>query len=218
MQDAETLIAVPDTVAESLRQMLSQLGRNGMLPERLSVVAALREEGVTYISRALAALAAHDYGARVCLVDLNWWWPSDHLWQGEAPGGLAAVLNGKLALNDALVNSGWPQLSILPAGRLERQERPVAARSQALKAVLDELSSQFDHLILDVPALLATSDAVPLASNGALNCLVVRQGAAGVEDVRLALDKIQHLPLAGVILNRVKIAAPNALVRLIADR
>mgnify|MGYP003903333697 CR=1 FL=1 len=218
MLEAEPLIDVPDSAAESLRQMLAQLGRNGMLPERLSVVAALREEGVTFISQALAALIAHDYGTKVCLVDLNWWWPSDHLRMADARGGLAAVLNGKLPLDEALVYSGWPQLSILPAGRLEQYERPVVARSQGLRDVLDDLASQFDHLILDIPALLATSDAVPLASNGTMTCLVVRQGVTGIEDVRPALDKIQHLPLAGVILNRVRISTPGPLVRLFADR
>jgi Mrp family chromosome partitioning ATPase len=99
---------------------------------------------------------------------------------------------------------------------LARQDRPVYSRSQALQMLIHELGSRFDYLILDVPAILATNDAVPLASLGSACCMVVRQGATGISDVEQALDEIDHLTVLGVVLNRVKMSTPPGLVKLVS--
>ena len=90
------------------------------------------------------------------------------------------------------------------------------AHSQALKLLIDELGQRFNYLILDVPAILATNDAVPLASLGSACCLVVRQGETPINDVQLALDEIDHLSVLGAVLNRVKFIMPPGLVRLVS--
>src|SRR5215813_8288220 len=59
----------PSGVTRSLRYLLS----GGHIPGRLSITSALHGEGVTAISRTLAALIANDWQARTCWVDLNWW-------------------------------------------------------------------------------------------------------------------------------------------------
>lgn len=89
------------------------------------------------------------------------------------------------------------------------------ARSQELQDVINNLSTRFDFLILDIPAIHSTSDAIPLASLGDACCLVVRQGITTVEDVRLGLDEIDHIPMLGVVLNRVKLATPTFVTKLI---
>jgi len=45
-------------VVDNLRYMVTRILRNGQLPSRLSMVSALRGEGVTYLSQALAATIA----------------------------------------------------------------------------------------------------------------------------------------------------------------
>lgn len=205
-----------DEVVESMTHLITRINRDAPLPNRLSIVAALRGEGVTYISRALAITLTRDMGARVCLVDLNWWYPSDSLPISSENGGLAAVLSGEATLGDVLVHTGWPNLNFLPAGKVARQDRPALARSQVLRNVLSELNHSYDHLILDIPAILATADAVPLASLGTACCLVVRHGATWAEDVKLALDEIDHLPILGVVMNKVNLATPSLFVKLIS--
>lgn len=208
-------LVLPIAVVEVLRRTISRLILKGNLPAELSLVSALRQEGVTYISRALAAIIANDLDARVCAVELNWWWPDQTYQPAQQNGGLAAVLAGKLKLKSALAPTGNSKLAILPAGRMPLLERPVHSRSARLKEVVRELKQQYDYLVFDVPAILTTNDAIPLAALGSGCCLVVNQGVTSVEKVRQALDDIDHLPIVGVIMNKVRIATPSWLTQLI---
>jgi succinoglycan biosynthesis transport protein ExoP len=211
-----TAFTFPEEVVYSMRNLITRLTRRDALPKRLSILAALSGEGVTYVTRALAATIANDLGLSICVVDLNWWFPSSSPLTSHKQGGLAEVLSGEATLSDALVHTGWPNLSLLPAGQVARQNRPILARSRALKKILQELTQSYDHLVLDIPAILGTVDAVPLASLGTACCLVVRQGVTWSEDVKLALNQIDHLSIDGVLMNKVKLATPPGLVKLIS--
>ncbi len=101
---------------------------------------------------------------------------------------------------------------------MPRDDRPVVAHSRYLKGMLDELNQQFDYLILDIPAILATSDAVSLASLGSACCLVIRQGVTRVEDVRLALDEASQLTMLGVVLNQFTLKTPKQILRFMPAR
>lgn len=216
--NGETAMIFSEGLVEQIRYMLARIQQDSNLPKKLALAAALRSEGVTHTAYALATVMAHDLKVRVCLVDLNWWWPSPSPLTAGEPKGLAGVLQNEISLEEALVASGWPGLSLLPAGKLDRTIRPVIARSKELKDAVDELSLKFDYLILDIPAILATSDAVPLAGLADACCLVVQHGTTPAEDSKGALEEIRHLPVLGVILNRSKFTTPAPLLRLLATR
>ena len=239
------LYTFPAEVVDSMRHMATSLMYKGALPARISMVAALREEGVTYTTLALATTLAYDLAVRVCVVELNWWSPGikTQALQGmdQAPAtprrsrrakpkqsevqpaeameadslaavgtaGLAAVLTGSAPLDEALVQTALPNLALLPAGDLTLAQRPAMARSDALKACIDRLGRRFDHIMLDIPAILATSDAIALASLGSACCIVVRQGVTPASNVRRALDDVKHLPMLGVILNQADTKLPR---------
>jgi hypothetical protein len=46
-------------------------------------------------------------------------------------------------------------------------------------------------------------------------CLVVHQGVTPVESLRLALDGIRQMPVAGVVLNRYRTIVPGWMLNLI---
>jgi Mrp family chromosome partitioning ATPase len=240
------LYTFPGEVINSMRHMETALLYKGVLPARIAMVAALREEGVTYSTLALATTLAYDLAVRVCVVELNWWSPgmntqpepedpssdgspksrrakkqkaSVESQEAAAPTsgthGLAAVLTGALKLDDALVQTALPNLALLPAGDLSPAQRPAMARGDALKACIEQLGHRFDHLLLDIPAILATSDAMALASLGAACCVIVRQGVTPVSNVRRALDDIKHLPMLGVVLNQSRTTLPRWVRALI---
>jgi Mrp family chromosome partitioning ATPase len=207
----------PGEVIENLRSMVTRIGKNGNFPASLALMSALRGEGVTYLTQALATILAHDLSARVCLVDLNWWRPSSIPWVAPENPGIAGVLAGKADLNDVIIPTGWKNLALLPAGKLARQERPVWSRSQELKMLFDKLRNHYDTLILDVPAILETNDSVPLSALASACCLVVRQGETHINDVQQALDEIDHLNILGVVMNCGRIATPVELFKLISQ-
>lgn len=213
--DDKTLLTIPENVIVDLRRMVTRIDRVDRLPPRLAVISALPGEGVTYISRALAATIANDLGRKVCIVELNWWSPSSFM--EPVGGGLATVLTEESTMDEEIIETGWKKLSVLPAGVISKQDRPIVARSTTLKETIYQLSEKFDHLIMDVPAIRLTSDAVPIASLGNACCLVIQQGVTTIEDVRQSLDEIDHLSILGVVLNQVHINTPEKLISLIPN-
>ncbi|HEU4325435.1 MAG TPA: chromosome partitioning protein [Roseiflexaceae bacterium] len=231
LQEAPAGAFDPELIG-GMRRMLTRLSYQGRLPGRLALLAALRGEGVTTAALALGATLASDQGVRVCVVELNWWAPGLETlitaapptpkrgWFGHkqppppAPAaasgpGLAGVLDGSVSLDEALIPSTLPNLALLPAGDLPAERRPAAARGAELKARIGQLSRRFEHVILDVPAVLGTSDAIALAALGEACAMVVRQGVTPAASVRAALDEIGHTRVLGVILNRVRISTPR---------
>jgi hypothetical protein len=227
-----------------MRHMETSLLYQNALPARISMIAALCDEGVTYTTLALATTLAYDLAVRVCVVELNWWSPGirtqplpedqitkissrklrrskkqhnnnssanteDMLTQASGTTGLAAVLMGNATLDETLIQTALPNLMVLPAGNLSPAQRPAMARHDTLKACIEQLSRRFDHILLDIPAILATSDAIALASLGTSCCLVIRQGVTPMSNVHRALEDIKHLPILGVILNQTKIHLPR---------
>ena len=81
--------------------------------------------------------------------------------------------------------------------------------------MIDSLAWRFDHLILDIPSVLATNDAIPLASHGTGCCLVIRQGVTPVVKVRAALLDLDHLHNIGVIMNQVKVHTPSFIINMV---
>src|SRR5512138_478639 len=73
----EAWATFPLTVVDPMRRLISRMGRKESIPARLSFVAALRQEGVSYITWAFATTLAYDLKTSVCIVELNWWWPSE---------------------------------------------------------------------------------------------------------------------------------------------
>jgi Mrp family chromosome partitioning ATPase len=214
--DSDALYRFPPELVQALRHMVTKLNRAQKLPPKIAVVSALRQEGVSFVTQALAAVMAHDLSRRVCLVDLNWWWPSTAMHElANHRHGLLPLLHGEVSLENAVVQTNHPHLSILPAGALPAGQRPVIARGDALQTVIATLSRQVDHIILDVPAILTTSDAIPLASLGDACCVVVQQGISSRATVKRALAEIDHLPMLGVIMNRVQVATPASLLKWI---
>jgi Mrp family chromosome partitioning ATPase len=244
--DGAPLYTFPGSVINSMRHLETTLMYKGTLPARIAMIAALRQEGVTYTTLALATTLAYDLNVRVCVVELNWWSPGirtepipedensktkprkqrharkpkvessatavesqETAIQLSSTTGLAAVLIGNITLDEALIQTALPNLMLLPAGALPLSQRPVMARHDTLKACIKQLSRRFDHILLDVPAILGTSDAIALASLGTACCVVVRQGVTPMSQVRRALDDVKHLTMLGVVLNQARMTLPN---------
>jgi Mrp family chromosome partitioning ATPase len=205
----------PSKVAASLRYFLArvQLHDADGLPSRLAITSALIGEGVTYVSRSLAAVVAYDTMATVVLVDLNWRRPTPGA--EDVSPGLADVIEKGIPLDDVIVPTSNPRLSLVPAGEVPVARRPALASGQGLADALDELEKRFDHLLLDLPAVLATSEAMNLSQFADAYALVVRQGATSEAQVEAALEEMQGGEVLGVILNRFDSSIPRRIRRLV---
>jgi Mrp family chromosome partitioning ATPase len=216
LNGGEIQINFKNEIIQGLRQLVTRVQQNGGFPERLSVVSALRKEGVSYISQALATTMAHDLDCQICLVDLNIWWPDDFFQTSLEQPSLLQILTEDIQLEQVLLPTDYPNLKILRSGEIPRQKRPVLAKSKELADFIDNLNIHFDYVILDIPAILATTDSVTLASLGNVACLVIQQGVTQVGDVSQALDEIEHLEMMGSVLNNIRIATPKPILKVLS--
>jgi MinD-like ATPase involved in chromosome partitioning or flagellar assembly len=218
LQEEQPWMTFPAHIVESVRQMSNRICRVTPFPKRLALFSALRQEGTTYLSRAIGATLAKDLSSSFCVVELNWWWPTSDLPTSYQAGGLAAVMTGQTALEEALIRTAMPNLTILPAGNLEVDLRSTISRGATFNTAIEYLQEHFDHLILDIPAILSVNEAIPLASQAETCCFVIQQGVTTIENVKLALDEVSHLPISGVVMNQVKFYTPPLVLNFIPQQ
>jgi Mrp family chromosome partitioning ATPase len=211
--DGAPLITFPGVVIQDYRRMITRLINESQLPARVALIATLPEEGVTYTALALGTILANDWCKRVGVIELNWHRPGmlNFVPSSSSPG-LAAVLENGASLDEVLIQTSLEGLALLPAGEMAFGRRTLRARGAELKTVIEQLAARFDHLILDIPAIRLTSDAIPLAALGNAACLVIRQGVTPSPEVKRALDDMQHLQMLGAVLNRVRVQTPRLIL------
>ena len=232
-------------VIQSIRYMATDLTLNTELPPRVAIIAALRGEGVTFTAVAMGLTLASDTSANICVVELNWWAPGmislldpkviaaehnrmrrgrqDRVKKEPPPvstaladyPGVANVLAGEVSLDDAIIHTDMPNFDLLPAGELSIAKRPSAARSSALRKLLDQLSERYDYLFLDIPAIRTTSDAIALVTLANACIVVVQHGATSTASVQNAMDEVKVMTMLGVVLNKVSINMPDWIRSLV---
>jgi Mrp family chromosome partitioning ATPase len=84
-----------------------------------------------------------------------------------------------------------------------------------MAAVVDAMRQTYDVIILDLPAILANSDAVLLTDLADGVICVVRAGVTPASMVMRSLDQIDETKLRGLVLNSSASAIPGWLRRLL---
>ena len=107
---------VPAVVCEQIRSMVNRLrltGGAGELTQRIGIVSTLSGEGTTTVARALGLVLSHDFGLRVCIVDLNFWSPFEWSNPDEVRSGLAEVLAAGVPVDAVTLHTGNIGLTLL---------------------------------------------------------------------------------------------------------
>lgn len=156
----------------------------------LSVLSAQRGEGRSYVAANLA-VSFSQLGHRTLLIDTNFRHSKLHDQFGVSNRrGLSTLLLGKGSSSFFLSVEGLRNLFILPSGPLP--PNPQELLSQAyFPDLLNELSKQFDLLILDTAAGLPYSDATAVALRTSASIVVARQGHSKVEHLRQMSEGIR---------------------------
>ncbi|MGD9794663.1 MAG: CpsD/CapB family tyrosine-protein kinase [Acidimicrobiia bacterium] len=212
-----TVIAdIQPPIAHGIRELIARVyaSDKGELPKSIGVTSALSGEGVSFVANALGAVLAHDLERPVCIVDLNWWSPSADRLQSDL--GLADALRGATDLKRALTETSDGNLFLLDGGFTTVSERPVLASNADLGDVIVKLREDFEHVVLDLPAVLPVSETRVLAAHADAYVMVVRHGATADVQTRSALDDLSHVRNLGVVLNRSDSRLPARLLHLIA--
>jgi Mrp family chromosome partitioning ATPase len=175
----------------------------------LGITSAIAGEGKTTVASGLATALAEDgalagFGQEqdtIVLVECNMGSAPDGPRLSARPGpGLVQLLRGECELDEAIQPTGVERLVILPAGE-PIQSFPMAIRAAALPGVIAELKAKYGLVVLDLPAVLNSSDTQVLARLADQLVLVVRAGVTPSKLVRQALDELREGSILGVVLN-----------------
>ncbi|MDJ0770835.1 MAG: CpsD/CapB family tyrosine-protein kinase [Ilumatobacter sp.] len=211
---------IPVELAEALRTIVNryELRHGEGLPSTISVTSALGGEGVTFVSQALSTLIAQETGKYVCWVDCSWLALDHTVNPMDGRPGLIDILADRSNILSAFQTSpDLPQLMSLTAGSVPQHKRNVIVRSPEFDRLLDVLTSEFDHVIFDIPPVLANANGLTLIRRSDASLLVVRHRATSVNQFQRALEATQPTPNLGVVLNRYRTSIPRRLRRLLGE-
>ncbi len=197
--------------AESLRLLRAYLGiSTAAAPRIVQVTSAVPGEGKSTMAAALAVSSA-SAGMRTVLVDADVRFSSVSTMFGmQRDEGLSDVLSGGIAWRSALRDHPQLPLTIIGSGSALLPE-PDAIGSAKFAALMDELSRNFDLVILDSPPVLAVSDALVLGKCADATILVVQWRATARDLVDQAVKALRMVdaPLVGMMLNKIDLAKAN---------
>ena len=125
--------------------------------------------------------------------------------------GLGEVLEGNLDLSDAAVETGIPNLKVVPYGH----HRHGGLSAAALHELFDELTQQFRYVVLDAPPILDDAHTRVMLRYVNRALLVLEAQKSSQDRAQRAIEMIEQQPsveLIGTVLNKYKAEAPSWLI------
>jgi len=167
-------------------------------------------EGKTWCAISLAISLAAEQDMDVLLVDADFGKPGicERLGLPEGPGLMDALADPQMAVEQAVLRTDIPALSVLPAGRQMRNDTEFLA-SDRTGQVLDRLDNRDGRriIIFDSPPALAASPAAELARHVGQTMFVVRADRTSEAALRDAVNLLSACPVIRLLLNGVKFSA-----------
>jgi receptor protein-tyrosine kinase len=190
------------------RPLLLNARRKGAVAERLSLImvtSALPGEGKTFCAINLALSIAAEIDSSVLLVDADVVRPEVMARLGlEAKRGLLDILSDeRLTLDDVILRTNVPKLSILPAGMPNEASTELLA-SATMNKLLEQLAcGGCGHVVVfDAPPLLVTTEAAVLASHVGQVVMVVEASRTPRAAVQRAFAALESSPIVMSVLNK----------------
>ena len=154
------------SAAEAFRSLQMSLYHNGLdTPVKVvQVTSPTPADGKSTLAANLAITLAQG-GKQVLLLDANLQRPRlGTLFAQPSDIGLSSLLAGQADLQEIVRQTDVPNLRLIPAGP-QSSIAPGQLNGKSFAGLLDQVRDQYDHIIVDSPAVLDTSDAMQLATS-----------------------------------------------------
>jgi len=175
-------------------------------PKTIVITSAGPGEGKSFTAANLG-MAMAQAGHKVLLMDADLRRPMVHKIFGVSRAtGLCTGLVGEATLEEAVVETDVPNLSILPTGKVPANPTEILG-SEQMVGLLQTVKEQYDIVLLDSAPVLGMADTVVLASEADAVIIVIKTGAATRKALKLALAQLERVDaqICGVVLNDVDI-------------
>jgi receptor protein-tyrosine kinase len=176
-------------------------------PNLIMVTSSVQGEGKTFTSLNLAVSITMELDSTVLLIDADVAKPglSRTLSISDKPGLIERLADETKDLDQMLLRTDIPKLTVLPAGQKHKRSTELLA-SGAMRRLLEEVATRYDDRIIlfDSPPLLETSEAGVVASQMGQVVVVVEHESTSQVIVKEALSQFENTDNVYLLLNKCK--------------
>ncbi len=186
----------------SIRTSLSLSSANGA-PRSFTVTSTQAGEGKSTACFGLAQGLAK-IGRSVIIVDADLRRPNIHRLIGvKNEAGVSNILTGAETIDRCVRVDAAGNVDVIVAGPIPPDAAELLAGNR-FRALIEELATRYDHVLVDSAPVLGLADAPLVASSVEGVVYVVEAGRNGVRAVQSAINRLQQsgTPLIGVVLSR----------------
>jgi polysaccharide biosynthesis transport protein len=184
---------------DTTRTLLLHAARTGSY-RTMMITSAVGGEGKTSLASYLATSLARS-GLRTLLVDADLRRPMMHGLFDQPPSpGLSELLRSEVELDDAMGATAVPNLTLLVAGRCDRQALRMLSQG-GIAPLFDRLKQRFDFIIVDSSPILPVADAMLIAQHVDAAIFSIFRDVSRKAKVRAAFDRLRCLgvPVLGAV-------------------
>ena len=196
------------TVGHLLRTMQANYSPGRGAPNVLMVTSARPGEGKSFSSLNLAGSIAQHTQREVLLVDVDAKQRSlsAELGLADRPGLLDLRTNATLRIEDVIVRTAIPHLSVITIGSGHTIGSEIST-SRPISTLVERIARRFPNaeVLLDAPPCLSTSDPATLAPFVGQIVLVVEAERTQRNEVVASLDLIKACPSITLMLNKIRL-------------
>ena len=120
--------------------------------------------------------------------------------------GLSDYIAGNVSLDDCIKHDKQGNVDVITAGTLPPNPQELLASNQ-FKALINELKTRYDKILIDTPPILAVSDAMIVAKQADTLVYVVRASSTKESQIKASLKRLQqsNIKIGGIVLNQVNL-------------
>ncbi|HHP0322212.1 polysaccharide biosynthesis tyrosine autokinase [Acinetobacter baumannii] len=166
------------------------------------------EVGKSFISTNLATIFAQG-DKRVLLIDADMRRGYMHKYfDVDVKPGLSELLSGQADLQKVLHKTQVTNLDVITRGKSPTNPSEILSSNQ-FKELLEQLQSQYDHIIIDTPPVLAVTDGIIISQYTGVNLIVARYAKSQMKELELTLNRFEQagVKVNGFILNDIQRAS-----------
>jgi len=178
----------------------------GETPRSILITSSGPNEGKSFVSANLGVSLAQGVGQYCLLVDCDLRKPALHRQFGLSNDyGLVDHLTSQTSLDQLILQTGAPELSILPSGPPPDNPAELLDSSQMVSFIQEVVWKYNDRIVLfDSPPVTAASETAVLAKHVDAVVLVVRWGKSRREHVKELVELVGREKIIGVVFNAYK--------------
>lgn len=166
------------------------------------------EVGKSFISTNLATIFAQG-DKRVLLIDADMRRGYMHKYfDVDVKPGLSELLSGQADLQKVLHKTQVTNLDVITRGKSPTNPSEILSSNQ-FKELLEQLQSQYDHIIIDTPPVLAVTDGIIISQYTDVNLIVARYAKSQMKELELTVNRFEQagVKVNGFILNDIQRAS-----------